>query len=112
MPELKAVVPPKDQKNGVFCHRMYISIPFAEEIPATAVTPRQMRPAGDIRFLQCLKEQCALFNKEKGACADLVGTQAAIENTRIASENFKILKTKIENQNEKTIISMGSDNEQ
>lgn len=108
MPEMRVITPPNmnktpDSKGPVvpFCHRMYIPIPFAEQIPATQITPAQMRPAGDVRFLQCLGAQCALWNKEKSACADLVGTKAQIETLEFFKE-----------KDERTVISLGTDQEQ
>ena len=72
MPDLKMITPEKSEKTDLFCHRLFIPIPFAEQVaPPLPNMPAQMRPAGEIRFVGCLKNQCAIYDRVHARCGDL-----------------------------------------
>lgn len=63
--------PPKSDAKMPWCHRFYIPVAYAEQTPAMPGLPARIEPKGNLIFMKCLGDQCAIYDKKRNQCSEL-----------------------------------------
>ncbi len=73
------ILPPPTSKNvpdALWCHRFFIPVPYAEQTMNPITKQPIIEPKGNLVFMKCLGEQCALWVKAHKKCGDLLNAEA------------------------------------